>query len=168
LRERRRANRKQDTPARSLSELCHAHHSPQGHQHDNDLVLVVVLVVVVVLVGAPRQRVKRKAFASPPLLHPIHHPSSFQHQLPTPIVRLTTATLLLVPTHNHRHTSSRYSTFPTHTSSIMSEGGEISKKAFPLASADLTVSILDLIQQANNYKQLKKGANEGKGEERRS
>ena len=44
----------------------------------------------------------------------------------------------------------------------MSEGGEISKKAFPLASADLTVSILDLIQQANNYKQLKKGANEGK------
>ena len=39
--------------------------------------------------------------------------------------------------------------------------GEISKKAFPLASADLTVSILDLVQQANNYKQLKKGANEG-------
>lgn len=38
---------------------------------------------------------------------------------------------------------------------------EISKKAFPLASADLTISILDLIQQANNYKQLKKGANEG-------
>lgn len=37
----------------------------------------------------------------------------------------------------------------------------MSKKAFPLASADLTVSILDLIQQANNYKQLKKGANEG-------
>lgn len=50
----------------------------------------------------------------------------------------------------------------------MSEGGEISKKAFPLASADLTVSILDLIQQANNYKQLKKGANEGKEQERRS
>jgi hypothetical protein len=43
----------------------------------------------------------------------------------------------------------------------MSNGGEISKKAFPLASADLTVSILDLVQQANNYKQLKKGANEG-------
>ncbi|EKU22664.1 hypothetical protein NSK_001688 [Nannochloropsis salina CCMP1776] len=42
----------------------------------------------------------------------------------------------------------------------MSNGGEISKKAFPLASADLTVSILDLVQQANNYKQLKKGANE--------
>ena len=39
--------------------------------------------------------------------------------------------------------------------------GEISKKAFPLASADLTISILELIQQANNYKQLKKGANEG-------
>jgi hypothetical protein len=41
------------------------------------------------------------------------------------------------------------------------QGTEVSKKAFPLASADLTVAILDLIQQANNYKQLKKGANEG-------
>jgi U4/U6 small nuclear ribonucleoprotein SNU13 len=39
--------------------------------------------------------------------------------------------------------------------------GEISKKAYPLASAELTVSILDLIQQASNYKQIKKGANEG-------
>ena len=33
-------------------------------------------------------------------------------------------------------------------------------KAFPLADAKLTVTILDLIQQATNYKQLKKGANE--------
>jgi U4/U6 small nuclear ribonucleoprotein SNU13 len=33
-------------------------------------------------------------------------------------------------------------------------------KAFPLADAAMTVSILDLIQQAANYKQLKKGANE--------
>lgn len=36
----------------------------------------------------------------------------------------------------------------------------ISAKAFPLAESDLTVSILDLVQQATNYKQLKKGANE--------
>ena len=35
-------------------------------------------------------------------------------------------------------------------------------KAFPLSDATLTVSILDLVQQASNYKQLKKGANEGK------
>ena len=34
-------------------------------------------------------------------------------------------------------------------------------KAFPLADAELTVEILDLVQQAVNYKQLKKGANEG-------
>ena len=34
-------------------------------------------------------------------------------------------------------------------------------KAFPLADAELTVTILDLVQQAVNYKQLKKGANEG-------
>jgi U4/U6 small nuclear ribonucleoprotein SNU13 len=33
-------------------------------------------------------------------------------------------------------------------------------KAFPLADAALATSILDLVQQANNYKQLKKGANE--------
>ena len=36
----------------------------------------------------------------------------------------------------------------------------VNPKAFPLSDADLTVSILDLVQQANNYKQLKKGANE--------
>ncbi|KAJ4487782.1 50S ribosomal protein L30e-like protein [Lentinula aciculospora] len=33
-------------------------------------------------------------------------------------------------------------------------------KAFPLADADLTNTILDLTQQAVQYKQLKKGANE--------
>jgi U4/U6 small nuclear ribonucleoprotein SNU13 len=36
----------------------------------------------------------------------------------------------------------------------------MSEKAFPLADADLTVALLDLIQQATNYKQTKKGANE--------
>ncbi|CAE6467094.1 unnamed protein product [Rhizoctonia solani] len=35
-------------------------------------------------------------------------------------------------------------------------------KAFPLADANLTNQILDLVQQAGQYKQLKKGANEGK------
>ena len=33
-------------------------------------------------------------------------------------------------------------------------------KAFPLADSKLTVNILNLVQQANNYKQLKKGGNE--------
>ncbi|KAJ7219514.1 putative SNU13-component of the U4/U6.U5 snRNP [Mycena pura] len=33
-------------------------------------------------------------------------------------------------------------------------------KAWPLAEADLTNSILELVQQASQYKQLKKGANE--------
>jgi U4/U6 small nuclear ribonucleoprotein SNU13 len=37
---------------------------------------------------------------------------------------------------------------------------EINPKAYPLADSELTVSILDLVQQASNYKQLKKGANE--------
>ncbi|KIJ24960.1 hypothetical protein M422DRAFT_56178 [Sphaerobolus stellatus SS14] len=35
-----------------------------------------------------------------------------------------------------------------------------SKKAWPLANAELTNKILDLVQQAGHYKQLKKGANE--------
>ena len=39
-------------------------------------------------------------------------------------------------------------------------GGEISDKAFPLADAKLSQNILDLVQQASNYKQIKKGANE--------
>lgn len=37
---------------------------------------------------------------------------------------------------------------------------EVNPKAYPLADGELTVSILDLVQQASNYKQLKKGANE--------
>jgi hypothetical protein len=36
----------------------------------------------------------------------------------------------------------------------------MSEKAFPLADADLTIALLDLVQQASNYKQIKKGANE--------
>ena len=42
----------------------------------------------------------------------------------------------------------------------MSEA-KVNPKAFPLSDAKLTVTILDLVQQAANYKQLKKGANEG-------
>mmetsp|Transcript_27153 Transcript_27153/g.20317 ORF Transcript_27153/g.20317 Transcript_27153/m.20317 type:complete len:127 (+) Transcript_27153:74-454(+) len=37
---------------------------------------------------------------------------------------------------------------------------EVNPKAYPLADSELTVAILDLVQQAANYKQLKKGANE--------
>lgn len=43
--------------------------------------------------------------------------------------------------------------------SIMSEA-QVNPKAFPLADAALTNQILDLVQQASHYKQLKKGANE--------
>jgi hypothetical protein len=32
----------------------------------------------------------------------------------------------------------------------------MSEKAFPLADADLTIALLDLVQQATNYKQTKK------------
>ncbi len=40
---------------------------------------------------------------------------------------------------------------------------EVNPKAYPLADADLTQRILQLVQQAHNYKELKKGANEGEG-----
>ena len=38
---------------------------------------------------------------------------------------------------------------------------EVNPKAYPLADAQLTVKILNLVQAATNYKQLRKGANEG-------
>lgn len=38
--------------------------------------------------------------------------------------------------------------------------GESSSKAFPLSDPALTTSLLDLVQQAMAFKQLKKGANE--------
>ncbi|XP_044759476.1 NHP2-like protein 1 [Coccinella septempunctata] len=37
---------------------------------------------------------------------------------------------------------------------------EVNPKAYPLAEAQLTMKILNLVQQAMNYKQLRKGANE--------
>ena len=37
----------------------------------------------------------------------------------------------------------------------------VNPKAYPLADATLSKTILDLVQQASNYKQLRKGANEG-------
>lgn len=37
---------------------------------------------------------------------------------------------------------------------------EVNPKAYPLADDQLTVTILDLIGQASNYKQVKRGANE--------
>ena len=37
---------------------------------------------------------------------------------------------------------------------------EVNPKAYPLADPQLTVTILDLVQQSANYKQLLKGANE--------
>jgi ribosomal protein L7Ae-like RNA K-turn-binding protein len=41
---------------------------------------------------------------------------------------------------------------------IMTE--EVNPKAYPLAEQALTTKILNLVQQASNYKQLRKGANE--------
>lgn len=46
------------------------------------------------------------------------------------------------------------------SASISTFSDEVNPKAFPLADPQLTVTILDLIQQATSYKQLRKGANE--------
>merc|ERR1712010_295676 len=54
-------------------------------------------------------------------------------------------------------TSASYNPFQPERTAVMAESNS---KAFPLANAHLTKSILDLTQQACNYKQLKKGANE--------
>jgi len=40
------------------------------------------------------------------------------------------------------------------------DAAAVNAKAFPLADAQLSVAILDLVQQAANYKIMKKGANE--------
>lgn len=48
----------------------------------------------------------------------------------------------------------------TENRSIKMASDEVNPKAFPLADPQLTVTILDLIQQATSYKQLRKGANE--------
>eukprot|EP01147_Barroeca_monosierra_P010759 gene10759-2846_t len=37
---------------------------------------------------------------------------------------------------------------------------DVNPKAYPLADPSLTTTILDLVKQASDYKQLKKGANE--------
>merc|ERR1712127_170913 len=46
------------------------------------------------------------------------------------------------------------------TAMKMEGEAEVNPKAYPLADAQLTVKILGLVQQAVNYKQLRKGANE--------
>lgn len=42
----------------------------------------------------------------------------------------------------------------------MADEGSVNPKAYPLADQVLTPKILNLVQQASNYKQLRKGANE--------
>lgn len=43
---------------------------------------------------------------------------------------------------------------------MAAEEKKVNPKAYPLADTSLTITILDLVQQAVNYKQVKKGANE--------
>lgn len=49
----------------------------------------------------------------------------------------------------------------TSTISTNSELIRLTRTAWPLADEALTQSLLDLVQQASHYRQLKKGANEG-------
>lgn len=43
----------------------------------------------------------------------------------------------------------------------MAEEKKVNPKAYPLADQKLSQQLLELVQQANNYKQMRKGANEG-------
>lgn len=45
--------------------------------------------------------------------------------------------------------------------SLQADDSKPNAKAFPLADSNLSITILDVVQQAQNYKQLRKGANEG-------
>lgn len=45
---------------------------------------------------------------------------------------------------------------------VVQSESEVNPKAYPLADATFSKTILDLVQQAANYKQVRKGANEGK------
>lgn len=47
------------------------------------------------------------------------------------------------------------------TDAVPSDAQSEQSKAFPVAKDELTPKILDLVQQASHYRQLKKGANEG-------
>lgn len=65
-------------------------------------------------------------------------------------------------------TLSKKPSFPLHTPALINTHihthtltmTDANPKAWPLADAALTNSIMDLVQQASHYKQLKKGANE--------
>jgi len=64
---------------------------------------------------------------------------------------------------NSQHPRPPGSPLLSHSSLLVVKNQEaiaMSEKAFPLADAELTVALLDLVQQATNYKQTKKGANE--------
>lgn len=57
--------------------------------------------------------------------------------------------------------SQKYNVFLVFENVELQTTETVNPKAYPLADAQLTTTIMDLVQQAANYKQLKKGANEG-------
>jgi U4/U6 small nuclear ribonucleoprotein SNU13 len=60
----------------------------------------------------------------------------------------------------HSKFSIPFSCSPRVSSRFQADDSKPNPKAFPLADANLSISILDVVQQASNYKQLRKGANE--------
>ncbi|KAJ3223898.1 hypothetical protein HK099_000559 [Clydaea vesicula] len=60
----------------------------------------------------------------------------------------------------NRHCVNYRSGFTSDTNANNLKTSETNPKAFPLADAELTNKIMELVQQATHYKQLKKGANE--------
>ncbi|OVA17758.1 Peptidase S8/S53 domain [Macleaya cordata] len=84
------------------------------------------------------------------------------HSVRSPIVAYTNFLLLFLPSLKPFHISIPASskTLALLGFSSIAKNEAVNPKAYPLADAQLTITIHDLIQQAANYKQLKKGANE--------
>ena len=85
--------------------------------------------------------------------------ASFLEQLDHSLVRYAVLSLMLPLT---RYFLRFFSVCPAglRVFCVFCFAGVVNPKAYPLADAELTVSILDAVQQSSNYKQLKKGANE--------
>ena len=94
-----------------------------------------------------------------PLLEPQHACAATQ----TPPSRVPPITIIgdmLATSHLPIRRPTKQSSIGISVQALQTSEIKMSEKAFPLADADLTIALLDLVQQATNYKQTKKGANE--------
>lgn len=93
----------------------------------------------------------------------VHRICYFEVNLPrVPLQHVNTLVLTRFFSRNTEHTIAFMVgiDFVSLISPLFPQTDEVNPKAYPLADATLTAKILNLVQQAMNYKQLRKGANE--------